>query len=50
MKVGGQMEDSVQAKDTIIKNHRELRDYKKENFEKMGKDVKVKKTRDDVRD
>ena len=40
-KFGNQMEDSVQAKTTIVKNHRKPCDYEKETVKKMADGVKA---------
>ena len=40
-KVGGQMEESMQAKAVIIKNHRKPHGYEKETFEKRVNDMKA---------
>ena len=40
-KVDGQIEDSMQVRDTIIENLREPSDYEKENLGRLGDDVKA---------
>ena len=40
-KVDGQIEDSMQVRDTIIENLREPSGYEKENLGKLGDDVKA---------